>query len=370
MDIEQPTQHCRNCGFPLPEGARYCPQCSQKNHDGRLSFREMVSETIATIFNLDNRIFNTLKTLAVPGKLTVDYFAGKHVRYYHPVRLFLVAGALFIAALSVQIGDGPSQIMPKSYNEIKELHQKHQFYLQLDSLKKSVAATLNDRRAIAALDTLFSKLDSSYVTSANDSLTFAKSFIHDGTKDTLYNGGNFNISLQESDQVNIAVEDLDNMKEDSLLEAYGITGFMQKLLVRQQIKLQKKGDNFVFYLLGNVLWMMLFMMPMLALILKLIYFRRHYLYYEHLIFSFHVHSFQFLLLAFVIFIGGWLDTKLGPAMSIALITVCFYPLFAMKRFYGQGWIKTILKNILTGIIYLTIFVFAVFGLAFVSFALF
>lgn len=89
MENETTTQNCRNCGHPLPEGANYCPQCSQKNHDGRLSFREMAVEMVSTIFNLDNKIFRSFLALLVPGKLTVDYFEGKHVRYYHPLRLFL-----------------------------------------------------------------------------------------------------------------------------------------------------------------------------------------------------------------------------------------------------------------------------------------
>lgn len=371
MENETPAPLCRNCEYPLPEGAKFCPNCGQKNHDGRLTLKELTSEMVSTVFNIDNQSFSTLKNLALPGKLTVDYFKGKHIRYYRPIRLFFFSGALLIAMLSLQIGSVPSQLMPESLKEINTLHQQHQFYLTLDSLKRTTAATLKNRSAIAALDTLLAKLDSSYMTSENDSLEFARSFVNNSRKDTIYNHGNFNLSLEESNKVKIAVDDLDHMTEDSLLQAYGVSNFWQKLLVRQQIKLLKKGENFVFYILSNTLWMMLVMMPMLALVLKLIYIRRRYFYFEHLIFSFHVHSFQFLLFALVVLSGNWLEKgTYDKLIGIAFLAAFLYTLFALKRFYQQGWLKTIAKYAIISFLYIFIFLAAMIGLALASFALF
>lgn len=371
MENETPAQLCRNCDHPLPDRAKYCPNCGQKNHDGRLTVKELGAEMVSTVFNIDNQSFSTLKNLALPGKLTVDYFNGKHIRYYRPIRLFFFSGALLIAMLSIQIGSVPSQIMPESLKEINTLHQQHQFYLTLDSLKRTTAATLKNRSAIAALDTLLAKLDSSYMTSENDSLDFARSFVNNSRKDTLYNHGNFNLSLEESNKVKIAVDDLESMSEDSLMQAYHITDFWQKLLVRQQIKLLKKGDNFVFYILSNTLWMMLVMMPMLALVLKLLYIRRRYYYFEHLIFSFHVHSFQFLLFALVVLLGNWVSEETyGMVIGLAFVAAFIYTLLALKRFYKQGWLKTIFKYAIISILYFFIFLAASIGLMLASFALF
>lgn len=370
MENESPIHNCRNCGFPLPEGAHFCPACSQRNHDGRLTLREFLSEMMSSLLNLDNRIFRTMGALAIPGKLTENYFEGKHIRFYHPVRLFLLSGALFIAMLSLKTGDGPSNFFPVSYKQQQALHQKHQLYLQLDSLKKNMLPTLNNRAAIAALDTLLGKLDSSYITSEHDSIEFALSFVRNAGKDTIYHDGGINISLQDAKKVNISVDDLENMSEDSLLNAYGIYSFWQKLLVRQQIKLLKKGDNFVLYILGNTLWMMLIMMPMLALVLKLLYLRRKYYFLEHLIFSFHVHSFIFLLLTIVTLASEWANDLPGLLVGLICFTLAIYPMLAMKRFYRQGWLKTLVKYLLSSMLYLMIFIFAIIGLALLSFALF
>lgn len=372
MENETPVQLCRNCEYPLPEGARFCPQCGQKNHDGRLTFKELVTETVATVLNIDNQAISTVKNLALPGKLTVDYFKGKHIRYYRPIRLFFFSGALLIAILSLQISNTNNQIMPKSLQEIRTLHQQHLFYLKLDSLKKETALSLKNPRAIAALDTLLSKLDSSYINSENDSIELTRKFYRNSKKDTLYHEGQFNISLEEGNQINIAVDDIENMKEDSLLRSYHIVGFWEKLLVRQQIRLLKKGDNFVFYILSNTLWMMLVMMPMLAVVLKLMYIRsRNFYYFEHLIFSFHVHSFQFLLFALVVLSGYWLsEATLNKVTGFAFLGAFLYAFFALKRFYQQGWLKTILKYLIISFLYLFILFGAMVGLTLVSFALF
>jgi hypothetical protein len=44
----------------------------------------------------------TLTALCVPGKLTIEYFKGKHKSYYHPIRLYLVMSLIFFAILSFQ----------------------------------------------------------------------------------------------------------------------------------------------------------------------------------------------------------------------------------------------------------------------------
>ncbi|MCC6724563.1 MAG: DUF3667 domain-containing protein, partial [Saprospiraceae bacterium] len=92
MENEQPIRHCRNCDAPLPEQAVYCTQCSQKDHDGRYSFSEMMAELFTTVLNIDSIAIRTARALAIPGKLTQDYFDGKHIRYYRPIKLFFYTG--------------------------------------------------------------------------------------------------------------------------------------------------------------------------------------------------------------------------------------------------------------------------------------
>jgi len=117
----------------------------------------------------------------------------------------------------------------------------------------------------------------------------------------------------------------------------------------QNIRILKAADKLVFYLIGNTLWMMLIMMPMLALVLKLLYIRRKFYYFEHLVFSFHTHTFAFLLLALLLILNNFLPDWIFAWGTLGLAV---YLYLAMKRFYGQSWMKTLVKFVLANFMYL------------------
>jgi hypothetical protein len=80
------------------------------------------------------------------------------------------------------------------------------------------------------------------------------------------------------------------------------------------------------------------LLPTIALILKILYFRRSRFYMEHFIFSLHWHSFLFLLLTLCIFLPWqWLRVTIILASPV-------YLLLAQRHYYQQGWIRTILKH--------------------------
>lgn len=371
MQDETPIEHyCRNCEAPLPEEARFCPNCSQKNHDGRLSFREFMAEFVATLFNIDNRIFSTLRAMVIPGKLSGDYFNGKHIRYYHPLRLFLVTGAIFIGLISVRMEGTSFQWLSESFKERKQQHEMHLFYLELDSTQQKVAEKYTAPIARTALDTLMGRMAKEYHSSDYDSIDIRTSLSDTQNRDTLNSEDGVTITTDKMNSVKVAIDDVENMTPDSLLDAYHFTGFWKRLIARQQIRLQKQGDNFGLYIVSNVLWMMLIMMPLFAFILYLIYVRRPFLYFEHLIFTFHVHSFLFICFSLVMLLGKYPGSLRQWVTRIASIIILIYIPMAMKRFYKQGWGKTILKYVILSGMYFFLATFSVAVLAAISFALF
>jgi hypothetical protein len=95
------------------------------------------------------------------------------------------------------------------------------------------------------------------------------------------------------------------------------------------------------------------MMPLFALILKLLYARRKRFYVEHFVFALHVHSFAFLLLTIMVLMRvDWVNALLTVWFMIALY-------IAMKRVYGQGYLKTLLKYVLLGQAYALVLIFGV-----------
>lgn len=119
------------------------------------------------------------------------------------------------------------------------------------------------------------------------------------------------------------------------------------------------GENqalFVQKFLNRLPVAMFVMLPIYALLLKLLYlFSRRY-YMEHLIFAFHVHAFTFLVFIGLEIWSSWLAPALGVTMHWSVVTaitlwIMLYPWFAMRRTYGQGWWMTTLKYLSLGFIY-------------------
>jgi hypothetical protein len=95
------------------------------------------------------------------------------------------------------------------------------------------------------------------------------------------------------------------------------------------------------------------MMPLFALILKLLYVRHKRFYVEHFVFALHTHAFAFLTGTVVLLSNS--DTVQG----LAMIWLMIYLFFALKRVYGQGIIRTFTKYVVLGFAYSVLLIFGV-----------
>lgn len=92
------TKHtvCPNCQTSFDKNYKYCPECGQENKELKLDLKYFLSEWLSAMFNLDSKIFRTLKLLFFkPGKLTKEFIAGRRNSYIQPVRLYLVGSFIF-----------------------------------------------------------------------------------------------------------------------------------------------------------------------------------------------------------------------------------------------------------------------------------
>ncbi|MEZ4955984.1 MAG: DUF3667 domain-containing protein [Saprospiraceae bacterium] len=350
---ESIEQACRNCQAPLPPNSYFCPNCGQRNTDGRVTFRELIGHFFESILNFDGRIFQTIAALAVPGKLTKNFFEGKHIRYYHPVRLFILSGALFIAMLSIVVSKSKIDEVDKVWKIREQSYFIKKVITEIDTISLDVEQEINEPIVAIAFDSLQIRFAKNHQSATKDSVEISE----------VVNFGNSGRQAAKK----VALNDLINMNGDALADKYGVKGLWERQIFLQNIRIQKSLKNFLFYTISNILWMVLLMMPMLALVLKLLYIRHPYLYIEHLIFSFHTHTFLFLFYSLLLMLGLWVGYEL---LSWALLLLAVYLFFAMKRFYGQGWGKTILKFLLTNIFYLGVMAVAMIIMALVSVFLF
>jgi hypothetical protein len=96
------------------------------------------------------------------------------------------------------------------------------------------------------------------------------------------------------------------------------------------------------------------LVPVFGLILWLLYMRRRRFLIEHLIFALHFHAFAFLLFTAVIALRPILPSE--TTGGLFLVLAALYLSLALKRVYGQGWIKTAVKEILLLVLYGVFFV--------------
>lgn len=114
-------------------------------------------------------------------------------------------------------------------------------------------------------------------------------------------------------------------------------------------------------------------LPFFALILKLLYIRRKHFYYnDHAVFTLYHYIFSFILLIFYLLLSemyDWLQWGILRFFAgIILLSGGVYLAFALKKFYKQGWAKTLSKFLLLNV--LGLFVLILIFILFLIFSLF
>lgn len=339
-------KHCHNCGAALAQEDKFCSACGQKYQTGPVTLWQLIKEFFASLLNLDSQLFNTLRAMVVPGKLTTEYFKGRHKRYVHPARLFLFTALIHFAVLGYLLVGG-QEILAEGLEQQKRSVHRDIFLLELDSVQAEIAAQYPQPIVKQALDSLRTHIGGQVL---RDSTTF----------------GYYNIDTREFVQISVSTQDVFDLRSQELLDKYEVQGTVTRFMAGQFFRIIREGDSFLGYLLGNLIWLVALMMPALALLLKLLYIRRRRYFVEHLVFSFHYHAFAFVAFSIAFFFFGsdmfgilreQDDINLGwrPAHSITLLLVLIYLFIAMKRVYQQGFVKTFLKFCVLNVSYLFIF---------------
>lgn len=332
---------CPNCGSDMDPQVGFCPSCGQKNTDGRITFRELLEDLFEAIFNIDSRVFRTMSGLIRPGSLTIDYFKGRQKRYVNPLRLFFVSTLILFGMISYigrgkinafverEISDVGDSAIRSGYRDI--------FLEELDSAMLEIDSMFNHNPASAAI---LDSLESVMKMEKKDSFPVNLTTFTDWNK-------------METRTIQVATQDLVKYSIEELPAKYGANHWFDALVMRQQLKLVSNPSSFTLFIFGSFTWMVLLMMPAVALMLKLLYIRRKKFYIEHLVFLFHYHSFAFLLLA----LGLMLSQYWAALSGWLFLGVAVYFFWAMKAYYQQGWVKTFIKYCILNFSYLFILIF-------------
>ena len=346
---------CLNCGRVVEEN--FCPHCGQENIVVKEDALHMVAHAVADYFHFEHKFFGTMKPLMLkPGELTKAYVEGKRVSFIHPIRLYIFISIVFFlvvlnekrmgeSADPVKVqettkpakGDGkltPGEKDSLVASELREVEKAMKFVPNTNGLRDSLIRE-------AKKDILADAKSNKTNTKVNWKTGNTKKWVNNwGNKDTT-------VADYERNQAKLPKE-----KKD---------GFLKHYFTKRTIELSKYPDpkkKFVEDFLHNIPKMMFLLLPLFALILKLVYINKNRYYYEHLIYSFHVHSAIFLIVLitmllqwafhFVYDIGGWL-------YSICTLYIVWYIYRSLRTFYGSTRWVTVLKIFFLNFAYTIVF---------------
>jgi len=111
-------------------------------------------------------------------------------------------------------------------------------------------------------------------------------------------------------------------------------------------------EVFVQRVIGNLPIAMFFLLPFLALALALCYLRKSRFFIEHLVFGMHNQTFTFLCLAAALLVPAG---SVGRWFQLLLIVMPpVYYLVALRRYYGDGWVRTLVKGFAVWWLYMVV----------------
>ena len=366
--------HCRNCNTPLL-GA-HCYTCGQPVSGLVRPLGNLFGDFMDSVFDLDLRILRSIGPLfRKPGFLTIEYFAGRRVRYVTPVRLFffLCILAFFVARLTtsenaVVVGAGG-----------------------MDNTEIGAAAT--ESEVVKARDAELAKLAAAREAipkgpgkiGAENGLQSAERAVRrmadqrlTQLREAASKGEPTPPPIEDSMSFNGAPWD----PKTNPVVVPGMPAFVNAWVnvkierARGNVKrLQKDSSSYLDAFLGAIPTALFVLVPIFALMLKLIYLLKRRLYMEHLVVALHSHAFLSLdLLLVLICVGlqqvvpvdGTLDNLLEIATGLLVAWVPIYLLIMQKRLYRQGWPMTLLKFSVLGTCYTILLAFAITSAAIAS----
>ena len=355
--------NCLNCGTRLR--GQYCGSCGQRARNRLISLWQLTQEAFGDLFELDSRLWRTLgPLLGRPGQLTRDYLEGRRARYMPPFRTYLVLSVIFFVVAFFNPRDDlgllyepepeptPEEVAAAEAEAALRAERRGE---GLDEARKTMEQ-LNDQGLITdeALQKFIDEIEDDSAEADED----AESAEGADYSYTDYAGENddsspgFNVTIDEDGEqdANCTIDtgDLEKMP-----------GWVQRRLTPERLEHiceeieGDDGNTFVNLLLDNLPIALIVLLPVMALVLKILYPLSRRYFVEHLLFFVHFHAFFFLILTLQILlarIGSSLTFLPEAIWILIIIAASFYiPIYlykAMRRVYGQGHLITIFKYFL------------------------
>lgn len=323
---------CKNCGAPVL--ASYCGVCGQERETHRHTLWHLIRDVASELGSFDSRVLRTVVALLCePGELPLAFRQGRTRRYMPALRLYLFVTLLFFLTLSaagVALFQIELQEVPNAYT-VKTLPNGGLAILSNGNLTPMPAIVAQKAR------------DRNLAPGSHSGLTTRVHFFQPI--------GRFHQRITPEGWTRIAelkTEILKSVGKDRHAWIARNALAMVEKLARDPAALN--GPLTVW--IPRVFFLLL---PLFALLLALFYWRqrRKFYFVDHLVFSLAYHSFVFALL--IVAIGAAQILAGGFVAAVFFLGTAVYLLIAMKRFYNQGWVISVVKFSVVTFIYTVFF---------------
>lgn len=302
---------------------KYCDTCGQKNYRPHRSLRELFAEFVEDWLGYDSKLFQTLKALFIPARLSKDYFANSNHKnhYITPIRLYLLLSVIFFIL---------TNFAGFSLTEIK-----------LDEITVTEAQTTSSEPTKKPTE------------EEGNSISFS-------SDETQFNSKKGCIK-DPAEMINLWPDFLDqaidSQVEDLCQKYKGILYLPEE--ERRETKAQF-GLRLAQQAIESIPQTFFLSLPLLAFLLGLFYISRKkkHIYVEHLVVLMHSHSFIFA--ACLLYLGWYRLESYFPWLDnlqmdfIFLGALLLYVFLTQKWFYQRGWWSTFWRFFLFGVLYLFI----------------
>ena len=316
--------HCLNCAAPL--AGDFCHQCGQSAQSLRQPFWALLGESLETLFSLDSRAARTLPALIfLPGKVTRAYLDGQRARFIPPFRLYVLASLVFFVALPLVMGQGLS-IVPGGKQNFEEARaQVESAYAAGEMTEEEYQGALE---GLAEAENIWRSGPNIFTPEPPAAPGAEEAAPTDPPESPEWAGF-------------MPKEALDAVREAGAGGDEEAARFAE--VMDNPGRLEEKTREWIPRL-------MFVMLPVYALLLGLVYFwRRQFLFFDHLIVSLHFHSALFLAMAL-----GMLASYLVGAgwVTFALLVYSNWYLYRLNRVvYGRGRFTSVLRVLTLDSIY-------------------
>ncbi|WP_282180638.1 DUF3667 domain-containing protein [Maribacter stanieri] len=335
--------NCLNCGHPLELSDKYCPNCSQANSTKKLTLVDFFEEFLANYLSYDSKLWRTLAALLLrPGKITNEYISGKRLSYTNPFRFLLSLAIIYFLIISFnsefesfnKFGSGNNNPIFNLDTELNKLEfdseQEKQIALaQLDSLKIKSFITngisQRDSTLLSNPELYFQKIDSGGIAERfAEKIQFFSTVIKHDTINYFEQG--------------VTKFNLPKAKENEM--AFNLANSLSDI--------ERRPGSFLNSLISKLPITTFFFLPFFSFFIWMVYIRKKYTYTDHLIFSFHNQSLLFILLIVSNLINALFNIG-SEGLFILIFAIYLYK--AMRNFYQQGRVKTVIKYFLLNTIF-------------------